>query len=166
MPFASAKYKSVRARIIGSALNNVDQTVRIGVGASSGIKKGMPVRTAAGLVGRVVEVFQTSSTVMLVTDADMSIGVRFGLTGEVAIARGQGRGDALRLELVALDATVAKGDVVVTSGLQNSRFPPGIPVGRVAAVRPGSISQEVTIRPAVDLSRISFVRVLLRDAPA
>lgn len=158
-------YKSVPARIIGSALNNVDQTIRIKVGAGSGVAKGNPVVSAAGLVGRIVEVSKTTATVMLITDPEMSIGVRFGLSGEVAIGRGQGRGDPLRLDLVALDAEVAKGDALVTSGLQNGRFPPGIPVGRVQVVRPGSINQEVTVRPAVDLARIVFVRVLLRNSP-
>jgi cell shape-determining protein MreC len=52
---------------------------------------------------------------------------------------------------------------VVTSGLQDSVFPPDIPVGRVRAskVQAGALSQDVTIDPVVDFTRIEFVKVLL-----
>jgi rod shape-determining protein MreC len=159
-------YKSVRARIIGSALNNVDQTIRIDRGANDGIAADMPVVSAAGLIGRVIDVSAKHASIMLITDPKMSIGVRFARTGEVAVARGQNTDSPLQLELVSLSAKVSKGDRVVTSGLQNSRFPAGLPIGIVDSVRSGSISQEVKVRPAVDLARIRFVRVLLRTAPA
>jgi rod shape-determining protein MreC len=159
-------YKSVRARIIGSALNNVDQTIRIDRGSTDGIAEDMPVVSAAGLIGRVIDVSAKHASIMLITDPKMSIGVRFARTGEVAVARGQNTDAPLQLELVSLSAKVSKGDRVVTSGLQNSRFPAGLPIGIVDSVRSGSISQEVKVRPAVDLGRIRFVRVLLRTAPA
>lgn len=157
-------YKSVAARIVGMALNNVDQTVRIDRGSTDGIREEMTVTSAAGLIGRVVDVSARHATVMLITDPEMSVGVRFSRTGEVALSRGQNSGEPLRLELVSLSAKVSRGDRVVTSGLQNSRFPPGIPVGIVQSVKPGSVSQEVAVRPAVDLQRIRFVRVLIRTA--
>jgi rod shape-determining protein MreC len=159
-------YKSVRARVIGTALNNLDETIRIDRGSTHGLVVDLPVVSASGLVGRVVDVTPKSATVRLITDTEMSVGVRFARSGEVAIANGQHQGNPLRLDLVSLTAQVAKGDVVVTSGLQNSRFPPEIPVGRVRTVRPGSILQDVTVTPAVDLRRISFVKVLLGTGPS
>jgi rod shape-determining protein MreC len=159
-------YKSVQARIVGMALNNVDQTVRIDRGTTNGVREDMTVISAAGLIGRVVDASANNATVMLITDPEMSVGVRFSRTGEVAVSRGQNTGAPLRLELVSLSTKVSRGDRIVTSGLENSRFPPGIPVGIVQSVRSGSVSQEVTVRPAVDLDRIRFVRVLFRtEAP-
>jgi rod shape-determining protein MreC len=155
----------VRARIIGSPLNNVDQTIRIDKGSGAGISKDMTVVSASGLVGRVVAAWPRYADVMLVTDPQMYVGVRFGRTGEVAIAHGQSSGAPLELDLVALGADVRKGDKVYTSGLQNSRFPAEIPVGIVTQVRVGSVSQQVEIRPVVDLGRISFVQVLKRAQP-
>jgi len=51
----------------------------------------------------------------------------------------------------------------VTSGLQGSVFPPGVPVGKVRAAKvpPGSLQQEVSIDPLVDLTRLDFVKVLI-----
>ena len=155
-------YKSVQARIVGMALNNVDQTVRINRGSAAGIREDMTVISAAGLIGRIVDVSSRNATVMLITDPEMSVGVRFSRSGEVAVSRGQNAGAPLRLELVSLSTPVNRGDRIVTSGLDNSRFPPGLPVGIVQSVRPGSVSQEVAVRPAVDLDRIRFVRVLLQ----
>lgn len=160
-------YKSIRARIVGSALNNfTEETLRIDRGSNDGVLVDLPVVSASGLIGRIQSVSPKHASVELITDPALSVGVRFARSGEVAIAVGQHTGKPLRLDLVALSAKVAKGDVVVTSGLQNSRFPAGIAVGRVRSVRAGSILQEVQVSPAVDLERIGFVKVLLiRAAP-
>jgi rod shape-determining protein MreC len=157
-------YRSVGARIIGSPLNNFDETIRIDRGSDQGLAVNMPVTSAAGLVGRVSAVSPKHATIELITNPKLSVGVRFSRSGEVAVANGQHAGKPLRLDLVALTAKVARGDVVVTSGLQNSAFPPGIPVGRVRTVRAGSILQDVTISPVVDLERIGFVKVLVTKA--
>ena len=81
------------------------------------------------------------------------------------MARGVSTGRAIDLDLIELETTVAVGEVVVTSGLEGSRFPPGIPIGRVARVRPGTIHQKIAVRPAVDLERSVFVSVLLWTEP-
>lgn len=159
-------YKSVRARIIGGPLNNFDETIRIDRGAGEGVAIDMPVVSAAGLIGRISAVSQKHATVELITDPSMAVGVRFARSGEVAVAKGQHRGRALRLDLVALGTKAAKGDIVETSGLQDSQFPAGIPVARVRSVRQGSILAEVTATPVVDLERIGFVKVLLRKPGA
>ena len=79
------------------------------------------------------------------------------------MATGKGRGSPLSVDLIAAGTKVQKGEVVVTSGLQQSAFPPGIPVGRVtsAKTRPGNLEQTVTMDLATDLQRLAFVKVLL-----
>ena len=56
-----------------------------------------------------------------------------------------------------------KGDVVVTSGLNQEKFPPNIPVGKVvsAATSPGASEPDITINPMVDLSQLTYLQVLL-----
>ena len=46
--------------------------------------------------------------------------------------------------------------------MQQSVFPPGIPVGvvRTAHLRAGALQQDVTIDPVVDVRRLTFVKVL------
>ena len=152
---------SVEARVNGGALNNFDETIEINRGSSSGVTIDAPVVTGAGLVGRVASVTSGTSTVELITDPSSSVGVRLEKSGDVGIARGQHRGEPLEIGLIDLDTKVAKKEVLLTSGLDRSRFPAGIPVARVRTVRAGTIQQEVTATTVVDLRHISFVKVLI-----
>jgi rod shape-determining protein MreC len=62
---------------------------------------------------------------------------------------------------------ITRGMVVLTSGLDVSLYPKGIPVGTVTKVvsPPGSGNLAVTVAPSVDLGRLSVVKILLYDPP-
>ena len=64
------------AQLIGTASNNFDQIVEINKGRSSGIQIGMPVVNQAGLVGKITEITDTTSRVMLATDLRYTVAVR------------------------------------------------------------------------------------------
>jgi rod shape-determining protein MreC len=123
----------------------------------------MPVVTGAGLVGKVIAVSQERATILLLTDPSFNVGIRLSDSGDVGVARGNGTHQPLPVDLVDVGTKVTGGEVVVTSGLQGSVFPPDIPVGKVrsAKVPPGSLQHEVSIDPLVDLSRLDFVKVLI-----
>jgi rod shape-determining protein MreC len=153
---------SVAARVVSASTSNFDLTVQIDRGKDAGVALRMPVVTGAGLVGRVVSVSRTRATVLLVTDPASSVGVRLTGSGDNGIGNGRGSGKDLGVDLIAPDATVAVNEVVVTSGLQQSEFPPSIPVGRVTLARApaGEFQKLLRIAPVVDLSRLTFVKVL------
>jgi len=113
-------------------------------------------------VGRVSEVSRNRSVVRLLTDLTFSVGVRFSGTGEVGVATGKGRRDPMRVDLVSATTAVGQEELVVTSGLQQSAFPAGVPVGRVVSAKSvaGEDEKRVTVRPLVDLRRLAFVKVL------
>lgn len=152
---------TVPARVVNNSPSNYEETVEIDRGSDHGVAVNMPVVGAGGLVGRIVEVSAERSVVLLITDPNASVGVRLG-SGEVGVAEGQaGRAD-LEVGHVPPGTQVTKGEVAVTSGLQQSIFPPSIPVGRVAKVvkRAGALNLEISLTPAVDLRRLTFVKVL------
>jgi rod shape-determining protein MreC len=157
--------KSVDGRIIDGPISNFDETVEIDRGAKQGVKVGNPVVTGAGLLGIVVGVGPNRARVVPISNASSSVGARLSRSGDLGIARGVATGRALDLDLIDLDTKVATGEVVVTSGTQGSRFPPGLTLGRVAKVRPGTIHQKIAVRPSVDLDRTVYVSVLLWSAP-
>ncbi|HEV2369686.1 MAG TPA: rod shape-determining protein MreC, partial [Acidimicrobiales bacterium] len=99
-------------------------------------------------------------TVLLLTDASSNVGVRDGTVD--GVATGQGGGQPMRIDYVAPGSAVHTGDVLVTSGLQGSLFPPGIPVGKVTSVsQPADALQEtLQMKPVADLSSLQFVDVL------
>ena len=152
----------VPARVISGTPSNFELSVVIDRGTDHGIAEEMPVVAGAGLVGRVSEVSRNRSVVRLLTDLTFSVGVRFSGTGEVGVATGKGRRDPMRVDLVAATTAVGQEELVVTSGLQQSAFPAGVPVGRVVSAKSvaGEDEKRVTIRPLVDLRRLAFVKVL------
>lgn len=153
----------ITARVVSNSPSNFQLTVTLNRGADAGVAEGMPVVTAAGLVGRIAEVSDTRSTVLMVTDPASSVGVRLAGSGDIGVITGSGRRDLLALSLVSVDTKVSEGEAVVTSGLQQGLYPPQIPVGRVrgAKITPGALEQEVTVEPVVDLDRLELVRILV-----
>ena len=158
----AADVPAVPARVVRAAASNFDLTVEINRGREAGVAPGMPVVTGGGLVGRVTDASRTRATLMLLTDPTSSVGVRLAGSGEVGVAEGQGPGSPLRVDLVDPATKARPGESVVTSGLQRSVFPPGVPVGTVRAAKPvpGALQQDVTVEPAVNLRRLTFVKVL------
>ncbi len=158
---------AVVSRVISDTPTNFQSTVVIDRGSDQRVTVGMPVVTGAGLVGRVLEVSRSRATVQLLTDRASNVGVRLTGSGEVGVAIGTGTGDPLKVDFVSATAQVTEGEAVVTSGLQQSAFPPEIPVGTVRSARsgPGEVQQEITVDPAVDLNRLEFVRVLMWGVP-
>jgi rod shape-determining protein MreC len=160
-----ADLPKVAARVVSSPISNFEQTIELDRGSDHGIAVDMPVLSGAGLVGRIASVSGTRSTVRLITDAESSVGVRLVRSGEVAVAEGEGPNRLMSLSFVDPSADVGVLELVVTSGLDNSVFPPGIPVGRVASVEvvPGRLEQGIEVRPAADLTRLRLVQVMLTE---
>ena len=97
-------------------------------GREEGIEVGQPVLNAEGVMGQVVQVGQTASRALLVTDVQHGIPVLNNRTGQRAIAEGVGRLNQLVIRNLASTSDVSPGDLWVTSGL-GRRFPASYPVG-------------------------------------
>ncbi len=153
----------VAASVVSFSPGNFEWSVTIDRGTSDGIREDMPVVSGRGLVGRVVEVSQTRAKVLLLTDPRMAAGIRLASSGETGVTQGLAGRDVLEVDLIDPDTTVSEDELVVTSGLQGARFPPGIPVGIVASVstRRGALQKDLRVEPLADMERLEFVQVLL-----
>ncbi|MGH9259032.1 MAG: rod shape-determining protein MreC [Acidimicrobiales bacterium] len=162
LPFAGDVPK-VTARVVSGPRSNFSHAIEIDKGSDAGVAVRMPEATAGGQVGRVTQVTGSSAQVELVTDPEFRVGVRLATTGDLGTARGQGRDDPLAVDsAMSPRAEVAAGTGVVTSGVDRSAFPPGIPVGTVDSVRQGSggLALELMVDPLVDVDQLSYVTVL------
>ncbi len=117
----------------------------------------------AGLVGRVRRVAGGSSTVLLITDADFAVSARVNETKASGIVEtAVGDPNDLRLEYLGRNDRVREGQTVVTAGSESerlpSRFPPGIPIGRITRV--DEDEGTVHVRPFADLRDLEFVQIL------
>lgn len=155
---------TVAARVVGAPVSNFEQTIELDKGSDAGIAVDMAVVSGDGLVGRVVQVSSSRAMVRLITDPASSVGVRFARSDEIAIAEGEGADRKLSVSFVELGVDLRRRELAVTSGLNDSVFPPGIPVGRVdvASEVEGELQQSVTMNTVADLEHLRFVRVLQR----
>lgn len=153
---------SVTARVVTGSPSNFETTIQVDKGSRSDVKVGDPVVDGDGLVGRVIEVSASRATVLLIIDSVSGVGVRTSRSEVSGIAQGESGNETMSMQFVDPDADIKKGDNVVTSGLQDGRFPPNIPVATVKSVRkdPSGLSKNVQLTPIVDLDRISVVSIL------
>ena len=140
--------------LIGVSPNPLSHKVVINRGSVDGAFKGQPVLDAFGLMGQVIEVGETSSTVLLISDATHAIPVQVNRNGVRAIAEGTGDLNSLSLRHVSANTDIRAGDLLVSSGL-GDRFPIGYPVAEVLQVvrDPGKAFLTVIAKPMARLDR-------------
>lgn len=130
------------------------QSVLLNVGARDGIVDGWAAMDGIGLVGRISGIGQTTSRVILLTDASSSIPAVVQPSGQGALVSGD-NSSAPVLDFLESPDLVRPGDRVVTSG-DGGVFPAGLLIGQVAADPAGRLR----VRLAADYERLEFLRVL------
>lgn len=150
------------AQVIGEDASSWARTVTIDKGTRAGLRTGLPVVAAEGVVGRIIKVAPNSSRVLLVTDASSAIAALVQRTRTRGVARG--RGVEMSLDYALRDADVAQGDLLVTSGM-GGVFPKGLPLGYVDMVVRDQFGlfQKVDVNPAVDFSHLEEVLVVVGE---
>jgi rod shape-determining protein MreC len=160
------RYRVVPAEVIAvGPAQDFAWTVTIDAGSLDGIERDMSVINGDGLVGRIIKVNQTNSTVLLLVDASSSIGGRIATTEEIGIVSGTGRQDSLDFQLLDPLAELVIGDALVTFGSRDGRpYVPGVPIGEVVDITgtAGQLTRIATIRPFANVSRLSVVGVVVR----
>ena len=144
----------VTARVISNSGGPFVRTVLINAGENDLVRKGQAVINIQGLTGRVVSAGQHSARILLLTDLNSRIPVVVESSREKAVLAGDNT-PRPRLEFLAVDARVAVGDRIVTSG-QGGIFPPGLPVGIVSLVG----EERALVQPYVNWDRLEHVTVL------
>ena len=138
------------ARLVGSTSSSTRRFAYLGAGRNDGVQVGMPVRSARGVVGRVLEVGSRSSRVLLLTDSESIVPVRRSKDDVVAFAEGRGDG-RIDIRLINLGTNPLKrGDVFVTSGA-GGFYAPNIAVAIVSELtEDGAIARVISDPAATD----------------
>ena len=155
--------EAVGATVIGRSTSARFRTVRIDQGTESGIEPGDAVLSVDGAVGQILRAGAGHADVLLLTDGLSAAGARIQDTRLRAVAAGDG-GGTLQLGFVPRTdrGDVKEGDLVVTSG-DDGVFPPGVPLGRIAAIDmpETGLFLEVEVAPAASLDRLEELLVVL-----
>lgn len=160
-----ADYNGIVASVVDGPTGNYSRTLQLDKGSDAGIAIDMPVVVASGLVGRVVFVSKTRSTVLRVDDPQFGVAVQLlqpDRVGPTGFARGQKSSTLLSLSTLDSSETLSKGELAVTRGSANSLFPKGLSVGTVVRTVDAATAtqQEAQLKPVVDLDRLDLVKVL------
>ncbi|HUP05160.1 MAG TPA: rod shape-determining protein MreC [Bryobacteraceae bacterium] len=138
--------KTLAATMFMTGAGSGSRVVYSDRGSLFGVKRGMAVVTADGIVGKVTEAYPTASEVQLVTDPDFAAGVVSQKNGVLGTLKGQGT-PLCRVDYVPTDEKVDVGEWFYTSG-DDRIFPRGFPAGVVKSVRNGSPYKEIYLDPS------------------
>ncbi|QIW15915.1 rod shape-determining protein MreC [Pasteurellaceae bacterium RH1A] len=159
-PLRQDEYKKV-AEVLAAEMDNYRQQVVINQGRNDGAFVGQPIIDERGVVGQVISVGEKSSRVLLISDVTHAVPVQVLRNDVRAIANGTGHNDELLLDNLPRTVDIAKGDVLVTSGL-GGRFPEGYPVAVVESVSNDGKTHfaRVVARPLASLDRLRYLLLL------
>jgi rod shape-determining protein MreC len=138
------------ARLIGNSGGYV-RTAMVNAGADQGVARGQAAIAEGGLIGRLTEVGGRAARILLITDLNSRIPVVMPASRTSAVLAGD-NSDRPRLVFASEPKAIKIGDRIVTSG-DGGVFPPGLPVGVVAAVDQGG----ARVEPYAELRTLDYV---------
>ena len=129
------------------------RSIIINKGSKDEIKKGMAVLHGYYLIGKVVEVYYTTSRVLLLSDLNSKIPIVIEPSSVHSILSGNGKKSGI-IQYTKNNIPLKNGSVLYTSGT-GSLFKPGIPIGKI-----NNIEDISNVDFFVDLAQLRFVRIL------
>jgi len=142
------------ARVIAEEGNAFSHSLIAYTADSDKVKKGQVVLSDNGVIGRLEQVGKMYSKIILITDINSKIPVIVERTRVRGILSGDNT-SVPKLVFVPLDAELAVGDRVVTSGVAGV-FPPGLPIGRISSIDKNSIK----VKTFGNLERLEYVKIV------
>ena len=160
-------YRIVASTVIAVG-QGYQQTVTLDVGANDGVRANETALNGLGLVGQVISVTATTSTVLLATDSSSVVGVALAPSGELGWVGGLGKtagAGLLHLQMLNSAARLRPGAELVTSASVKDRpFVPGVPVGVISKVlnQSGTLAPVAEVRPFVDFFALGVVGIVIQ----
>ena len=158
-------YRTIPADVINRDISNYSKTIVINAGENQGIKEGMTVIAAEGLVGHIIDVTDTSSKVQTIIDSSSNTSAIFSTSRESIVCKGLLKENKnLKAVYIPTEATVTEGDRVETSGL-GGIYKKGIHIGIVSkTVNTKNLSDRYSIiKTAVDFEKLETVLVITNE---
>ncbi len=156
----TAPFGLVSATVISKDPTGFSQAVIINAGSRDGIQSKAAVLAQGVLIGKVTEVNDFTSKVLLVTDPQSTLDAQISATGDNALVRGS-YGSGMVIDMVSQNIQINKDDQVVTAGL-NQDIPRGILIGTIGDLQSAKndLLQKATVISSADLKNLNFVSVI------
>ncbi len=157
----NTKLKIMPARIINKGIQTNLNSLTIDIGLKNGLLPNQAVLTPEGIIGKTIQVGQSSSLVQSITDNNFRLSVRIMPSGAVGILRWHAN-SLCKIFEVQKNVEINIGDRVITSGFSKI-YPPKLPVGVVSGVydERGSYQKVVNVEIQSDFESIQNVFVVI-----
>jgi rod shape-determining protein MreC len=146
--------KVVSARIVADAGNTYSRTVVVLAGKKEGVQKGDAAMSGDGVLGRIIQVGDNVSRLLLVTDITSRIPVLVGGKKMTGILAGDNTSYP-KLTALPEEAKIQVGDKVLTSG-HVGVYPSGLAVGTVVSVE----EKEIRVKLFAEIDCVEFVQLV------
>jgi len=150
----------IAADVVGVINVEMRSYVTINKGISDGIKRGMPVRTDAGLVGSIIGVSENYAVIETINNRHIKIASLIQRSSVQGILTWQGQDEYL-LTNIPNTYDVQIGDVLVTSQF-SKKYPSEMPIGQVIDINDdlGSLFYKINVLPFANLRSLEQVFVI------
>ncbi|MFC5712664.1 rod shape-determining protein MreC [Thalassorhabdus alkalitolerans] len=156
------------AMVIHRSPDQWTEVIGINRGSQHGIERNMAVITPEGLVGKVQNVSQFTSTVQLLSDDSRTnrVSAMIHTDEDPVFAFVEGWDEdreGLLLRKIESEAEIEPGQLVSTSGL-GGIFPRGLVIGEIVEVEPDEygLTMNAVVEPAANYHNIDYVSVIER----
>ena len=158
------EYEMEEADVIGNSGINFFERFTINKGTREGIRVGMNVINADGLVGIVSDVGYNYAVVTSIIEDGMNVSAMTRTAHENCVVSGDlsmGKRSEMQLRNALLEVDLSSDNALVTSTISD-RFLPNLLNGYAenVHVNPGELTQSGTVRTAVDFTKLRTVLVI------
>jgi rod shape-determining protein MreC len=155
-----ATFELKGARVVANSLRFSQNYLTLYKGAKDGIKPGMGIFNAQGVVGRVKSVSENYSIAFSVLNTNLLISAKIKSSDVFGSVQWDG-GNTSEVQLLYVPRHVkaSKGDTVITSGF-NAVFPEGILIGKISKVEVNKADPNylaLTVKLSTDFSKLTYV---------
>lgn len=163
--FHRRNFTHVTANVVGLNTDNVEKMIIINAGGKDGLQNNQPVIVGDGvIIGTIAKVEKDIAMVRLINDNQSKIAATLlNKDGSLGVVEG-GYGLSIKMNFIPRNEVVLVGDKVITSGLEEN-VPRGLLIGEVSVAENEAYQpfQQAVLTPAVDLSKLFIVSVLVSN---
>lgn len=155
------RYQVDLANIIGRDFQGLEKYILIDKGGLAGVKKDLPIIAFENiLVGRVTEVLEDFSKVLLITSSTSKIPAIIQESRVEGLIKGSG-GDMLFMDLVSKDVKTEENQTIITSGIGGD-FPKGILIGKISKIESAEnkMFQKIEVKPAIETEKLERIFII------
>ena len=135
-------------QVIGRNSDNYGEYLVIDLGKKQGMKENLAVTISGGtLIGKITEVFDNSSRVMLITNPESVVNSITKTTRANGVIKGS-YATGVKLEMINQNERIFEDDIVITSGLEKE-IPKGLIIGKIYKIEESA--NEIFKQATIDL---------------